>query len=90
MGYLSGFVRGAALGAALGVIAAPQAGEQTLRQLRRLVGGAKRGAVEARGDVPWDADPQVARAWDGAASVLGKAEDALDDGGPATTAPPRA
>lgn len=71
MGYLNGFVKGTLVGTVLGLCIAPQTGGETRDQLKRLRAGARLGAEDARRHVPATADPTVARAWDGAASVLG-------------------
>ena len=78
MGYVSGFVKGSLVGAVVGVCVAPQTGAETRNQLRRLLAGARLGADDARQHVPASAEPAVRKAWDGAASVLGKADDAVN------------
>lgn len=78
MGYVSGFVKGGLVGAVVGLCVAPQTGEETRKQLKRLLAGARLGADDARQHVPANADPSVRKAWDGAASVLGKADDTVN------------
>jgi len=78
MGYVSGFIKGGLVGTVVGLCVAPQTGEQTRTQLKRLLAGARLGADDARQHVPHSADPVVGRAWEGAASVLGKADDTVN------------
>ncbi|GAC1340799.1 MAG: hypothetical protein NVSMB29_10240 [Candidatus Dormibacteria bacterium] len=78
MGYISGLVKGTLVGAVVGVCIAPQTGEETRNQLKRLLAGARLGADDARQHVGPSAEPSVHKAWDGAASVLAKADDAVN------------
>ncbi len=78
MGYVSGFVKGSLVGAVVGLCVAPQTGEETRDQLKRLLAGARLGADDARQHVSPVADPSARKAWDGAASVLGKVDDKVN------------